>query len=220
MNPLEMMLRLLLTIFLSGVIGYEREMKSRPAGLRTHIMVGVGSALFMIISLEMAETYPNSEVTRIPAQVVSGIGFLGAGTIFANRGNVTGLTTASSLWLVAGIGLAIGLGQFILGIFTTAIGLLILVSVTRLYGPIQHRHTHYLIVTMNWEDNSVSELMAILQSQDLLIEEVQIGKPKSLADQAEDMEVLVKVKGKFNEQKLGEALINYNFTLKMCLEEN
>ena len=104
--------RLTLAVICGGLIGAEREIKRRPAGFRTHILVGIGACLMMIISLSMpfirmpgdfGATGSNSDPARIAAQVVSGIGFLGAGAIMSSSGKVRGLTTAGSLWAVAGI---------------------------------------------------------------------------------------------------------------------
>src|SRR5262245_1430154 len=102
-------LRLVLAVLLSGVVGWVRELLAKPAGFRTHILVGIGSALVMLVSIFMVDLYPDLKTvdpTRIAAQVVVGIGFLGAGTILRSReGIVSGLTTAASLWVVSGIGL-------------------------------------------------------------------------------------------------------------------
>ena len=126
--------RLLLAMLLGGIIGAERERKNRSAGFRTHILVTVGSCMFMIVSISMPmmiSTMPNGIVNnadpgRIAAQVVSGIGFLGAGAIMQDKGKVRGLTTAASLWVVAAIGLAIGAGMYFSAISTTFFLFLIL----------------------------------------------------------------------------------------------
>lgn len=106
-----------LAVLLSGIIGFEREHSHRPAGFRTHILVAVGSALIMLTSVYITEKYKgqmNVDITRMSGQVVSGIGFLGAGTILREGFSVKGLTTAASLWAVSCIGIAIGAG-FIAG---------------------------------------------------------------------------------------------------------
>ncbi len=105
-------LRLVIACFLGGIIGYERESTNRPAGFRTHILVCVGSALVMLTSEFMLNKFMVTDPARLGAQVISGIGFLGAGTIIRNKYNVKGLTTAASLWAVACVGLAIGIGFY------------------------------------------------------------------------------------------------------------
>lgn len=131
---LVFVVRLLLAMLLGGIIGAERERKNRSAGFRTHILVTVGSCMFMIVSISMPmmiSTMPNGIVNnadpgRIAAQVVSGIGFLGAGAILQDKGKVRGLTTAASLWVVAAIGLAIGAGMYFTAVATTIFLFLVL----------------------------------------------------------------------------------------------
>ena len=111
---------------LTGIIGLERETRLKSAGLRTHILVGVGSALFTLISAYgfVALGFHPSDPSRIAAQVVTGIGFLGAGVIFVNRGNVVGLTTAASIWVAAAIGMACGAGLPLLAVAGTVLHLI------------------------------------------------------------------------------------------------
>ncbi len=122
--------RLLLAALLSGLIGYEREKHGRAAGLRTTILVGVGSCLIMMTSMQVFELYKGMasiDPARIAAQVVSGIGFLGAGTIIRFKASVRGLTTAAGLWAVAGIGLAVGCGFYSAALLATFTIFLVLV---------------------------------------------------------------------------------------------
>ncbi len=133
-SNLEVILRLLLSVLLSGLVGLEREAKGRAAGLRTHMLVCVGSCLMMLTGVYMAAHYHGTmdvDPTRLAAQVVSGIGFLGAGTIIQFRDSVRGLTTAASVWAAAGIGLAVG-GGFYLGAVATTV--LVLVVLLVLHG--------------------------------------------------------------------------------------
>jgi len=127
--------RLLLVAVLAGAIGYERERHGRAAGLRTHLLVGLGSCLIMLTALHLMEALAGRvtvDPTRMAAQVVSGIGFLGAGTIMRFRASVRGLTTAASLWAVAGIGLAVGAGFLVGALATTGIVLVVLFGLSRL----------------------------------------------------------------------------------------
>jgi len=120
MSSLELTFRLFLALLLGGAVGLERERHGRAAGLRTHILVCVGSTLMMCLSLFLYEKY-ESDPSRIASQVVSGIGFLGAGTILRFRASVKGLTTAASLWAVSGIGLAVGSGFYLGSFVATAL---------------------------------------------------------------------------------------------------
>ena len=129
---LELVLRLFISALFGGLIGLERETLKRPAGLRTHILVSVGSALLMLVSIGLVAPFagtPNTNLDpgRIAAQVVSGIGFLGAGTILRHGASIKGLTTAASLWVSAAIGLAVGGGFYLVAVVTTVIVMIALV---------------------------------------------------------------------------------------------
>lgn len=128
-GDIDIMTRLLLSVILGGLVGLERQLHRRTAGLRTHILVCLGSCLLMLTSVYVFGIY-NSITTmdplRLAAGIMTGIGFLGAGAIIREREGVKGLTTAASLWVVAGIGLAIGCGFYTGGIFATALTLVVL----------------------------------------------------------------------------------------------
>jgi putative Mg2+ transporter-C (MgtC) family protein len=131
---LVLLLKLLLATVLGGAIGLEREIAGKPAGLRTNILICVGAALFMHLSIYVAEIgyspdgHPYGDTTRIAAQIVSGIGFLGAGAILHAHGAVVGLTTAASIWVVAAVGAAIGAGAYVEGVGTSVLIVLVLVG--------------------------------------------------------------------------------------------
>lgn len=124
---LELVFRLLASIALGAIVGLERELNRRPAGLRTHILVCMGSCLFTIASIYILP--PSSQTidySRIAAGIVTGIGFIGAGSIIASKGQVRGITTAASLWIVAAIGLMVGLGNYVLSLAAAVLSLLVL----------------------------------------------------------------------------------------------
>lgn len=151
-------LRLALAAALGGIIGLERELKRRPAGLRTNMFICFGAALFTICSIEMAN-HPGEDQTRIAAQIVNGIGFLGAGAILHARGSVMGLTTAASIWVVAGIGMAAGAGLYLPAIFATVLVVLALL----LLGMAERR--------FNWKP-ALSAYEVVGNSAEIIIEEV------------------------------------------------
>jgi putative Mg2+ transporter-C (MgtC) family protein len=128
LSDLELIIRLLVSVLLGGIIGFERERSHKPAGFRTHIFVCMGACLFTMASFYLLPTdiIGSFDATRIAAGVVAGISFIGAGSIIALRGDVKGLTTAASLWVTAAIGLIVGLGNYILPIITTIIAYVIL----------------------------------------------------------------------------------------------
>ena len=131
----EMMLRLLIALVLSGLIGLEREVRRHEAGLRTHILVCLGSALIMLTSLHVFDIYKTQggvDPTRIAAGVITGIGFLGAGAIMRSQEGVRGLTTASSLWVVAALGLSVGCGFIKASVFATILVLTVLFFLRKL----------------------------------------------------------------------------------------
>jgi putative Mg2+ transporter-C (MgtC) family protein len=120
---LELMLRVVLAFVLGGVIGYEREVVQRPAGLRTHMLVAAGSAAFTVVSIfGFVGEGTVRDPARVAAQIVTGVGFLGAGTIWRTSSTVRGLTTAASIWLVAAVGMLAGGGMYLLAVFTTLCG--------------------------------------------------------------------------------------------------
>ena len=133
-EDIDAIFRLLLSVVLSGLIGLERESHGREAGLRTHILVGIGATLIMLTSVYISKQYGlgnPADPGRVAAGVVTGIGFIGAGTIIRFRASVRGLTTAASLWVTAGIGLAIGSGFYLGALITTALILFALVFLGR-----------------------------------------------------------------------------------------
>jgi len=122
--------RLLAASLAGAVIGFERELHDKPAGLRTNIMICLGAALFTLLSIRMAGGSATHDPGRIAAQIVTGVGFLGAGAIIHLRGHVVGLTTAATIWLVASVGMAFGAGQLVLGIVVTLVAAGILFGLT------------------------------------------------------------------------------------------
>ena len=124
----ELVGRLFLSVILGAVVGFEREISEKPAGLRTHIFVCMGACLFTVASFYLLpEGLEGSfDVTRIAAGVVAGVSFIGAGSIIASGKHVKGLTTASSLWVVASIGLMVGIGSYLLPVVATIIVFVVL----------------------------------------------------------------------------------------------
>ncbi len=124
----EIAIELMLAAFLSMVIGVDREGRGAPAGMRTHMLVGVGACLFTTLSFH---AFPGGDPARVAAQIVTGIGFLGAGTILQREGGIRHLTTAASIWATAAVGMAVGVGAWFLAISGTLIIWVILAVVRR-----------------------------------------------------------------------------------------
>lgn len=156
----DLVLRLIVATVLGGLIGLERETGKRPAGLRTYMLVCLGSALFTVLSIY---AFPMEGVTRDPArvaaQIVVGIGFLGAGTLWRSRNMVHGLTTAAGLWVVAAIGMAVGSGFVLLSVISTILVLVILTVLRRVeqYIPPLQDHPEGPIEPLDGETPGGSE---------------------------------------------------------------
>jgi putative Mg2+ transporter-C (MgtC) family protein len=125
LSDVELIQRLLLAALLGGVLGLEREWRHKEAGLRTNSLIAIGSALFTLMSLELADGR-TSDPGRIAAQIVTGIGFLGAGAIMRTDAGIQGLTTAATIWVNAAVGLAAGGGEYHLAVIATAVTLIVL----------------------------------------------------------------------------------------------
>jgi len=137
---LDLLGGLLLSTILGGAIGWEREHAGKPAGLRTNILICMAAALLTDLSVTVAESASAvADPGRIAAQIVTGMGFLGAGTIIQSRGHVTGLTTAATLWVVAAIGMAIGFGAWVEAVGTTLLVLVTLIPLRKVEEAVERR---------------------------------------------------------------------------------
>lgn len=179
--------RLLLAAVLSGLIGMERESKQQPAGLRTHLLVGTGACLMMILSVTGFDAFlaeggdvVRFDPSRIPSYVISGIGFLGAGTILVHRGSVRGLTTAASIWVAAGIGLVAGIGMYFVAILATAIVLIALHILQKIENKYLPSHNRKVIVVIAEDGKETfSELQRLFKESGLKIMDVHIDSVES-----------------------------------------
>jgi putative Mg2+ transporter-C (MgtC) family protein len=168
----ETLVRLILAAFLGGAIGVERELKHKPAGLRTNMFICFGAAMFTILSFRFSASTPD----RIAANIIPGIGFIGAGSILHSRGNVSGLTTAATIFVVASIGMAAGGGEYLPAIFATIV---ILVALN-LLGWVERRFNlktslaGYAVNARNVE-TALTETNRILTDNGLIMKTVQLG---------------------------------------------
>jgi len=170
----ELVIRIVVGTLLGGVIGYERDIHGRPAGLRTHAVVALASATFMVVSTHLAyfQHYKPGDFTevdgsRIAASVVSGIGFLAGGAILRNGISVQGLTTAAGLWLVAAIGLCAGAGMYIESVAATLVGIAAL-SFLRRFEDKDNRVRRRLALTISDGTTTADDLMAKFRARDVL----------------------------------------------------
>lgn len=155
----EITVRFVVAMILGGSVGIEREYRSKDAGFRTHFLVALGSALFTVVSMY---GFPegSADPSRVAAQIVSGIGFLGAGTIIFQRNFIRGLTTAAGLWVTAAIGMACGTGNYTIAVVTTVLVLVGLEFLNSLISPIGTSHIHVAFRTddLKTAKNTVREI--------------------------------------------------------------
>ncbi len=164
--------RLGLAAALGGIIGLEREFRHKAAGLRTNMLICLGSALFTILSAQMADKFGGDNV-RIASQIIPGIGFIGAGAILRERGSVIGLTTAATIFVAAAVGMAAGAGFYVTALFATAVILVALVPLGQLERRFEHKHLsiNYEVVGPN-TDAVLAELDRILGEKNLGMRDV------------------------------------------------
>lgn len=192
-SSLEVITRLIISAIVGGIIGFERESSNRPAGFRTHILVTIGSALIMMVSATAFDPIgQGNDPQRLAAQVVSGIGFLGAGTIMRNGSEVKGLTTAASLWVCAGLGLAFGAGLYVHGF---AGGVIVISTLTVLNkldksskkeyivkklqderAKLDKTNIEKMVVIRDLSKGTIGDIEAILMDYDTSIYETKISK--------------------------------------------
>ncbi len=189
MTTYEIIFKLALACILGGLIGLERESLNRPAGLRTYTLVCVGSTLAMIVSIDIFLQYyqnVNADPGRIAAQVVSGIGFLGAGTILREGATVRGLTTAAGLWVVACIGLAVGAGLYIPAIATTVLILFVLIYFIRLETIVTGlREYKGIVMVVEDRPGQVGIIGSILGDLGVLIKNINLTR----LEEEDDLEI-------------------------------
>ena len=179
-NIISICVRLVLAVVCGGLLGLERGKKNRAAGFRTHILVCTGAALVMLTNLYMVDVYEGVDPSRMGAQVISGIGFLGAGTIMVTGfQKVKGLTTAAGLWVVACIGLAFGTGFYVGGLAAT---ILCIVSQTILHS-FESRITarnKLISVFIEFEDMiNIGSFLAFVRNNEMIMEELELGKART-----------------------------------------
>lgn len=193
MERYEVAIRLLFAIVVGGIIGYERAFKNRPAGFRTHILVCVGATIISIIQIETIERTKamimidpvlaqalKADMGRMGSQVITGVGFLGAGTIIREKGLIKGLTTAASLWVVSCIGLAIGLGMYFISVMSTVgvfIALVILKKVEDRF--IEHAYTVEFEIKYDEDRNFVKQMQTFFDNNNIKVKNIRFISEKN-----------------------------------------
>ena len=204
MTIIDTILRLALSSIFGGIIGYERERKGHPAGLRTHLLVSMGSALIMIISIYgFPEKFSGRDPARIAAQVVSGIGFIGAGTIFKEGPTVRGLTTATSLWIAAGVGMSVGAGLYMASLIAVTISIMalsLLNVIERRSSLINRKRERIIYIYCDQKEGLLEKIEVLLKEKDMPVIQMTIRPSNSLYNYSKETttaskEVKLKVSG-------------------------
>lgn len=206
-TPQAIVLRLLAAIIIGGVIGLERGMKNRPAGLRTYMLVCVGACLIMLTNQYIYQVTGTGDPMRLGAQVVSGIGFLGGGTIVVTKHNqIKGLTTAAGLWAAAGVGLALGVG-FYEGAIVAAVGIYVILTVLQRMDARVHRRTKMLEIYVEL-DNKVplGSVIREVRQMDLEIRDIQYEPSGALENGARAFTSSIKSKKSQEHFLIGEKI--------------
>ncbi|HLR03532.1 MAG TPA: MgtC/SapB family protein [Virgibacillus sp.] len=192
----EYVIRLVLAGIIGAVIGLEREKRFKEAGLRTHFLVAIGSAIFIIVSkyafFDVLADDVVLDPSRVAAAIPSGIGFLGAGMILVQRTSIQGLTTAAGIWATAGIGLAIGGGMYEIGIFSGLLVIIGLEFLKRLFKPIIPK-----IIKLNMvvtDNDTIHYIISKLTKSDIVIRDYAVKTKKD--DDEQNMSVLIKLQSK------------------------
>ena len=205
-TDIEVVIRLLLASALGGLIGLEREANNRPAGLRTHVLVTVGSALVMLISMhgftDLGMGQSAGDPSRLAAQVVSGIGFLGAGTILRQGNSIQGLTTAASLWVSGCIGLAIGNGYYLGGLATAGIVLFSLLSLGLVEKRAFKSKYKTLHVISSERPGLLGDIGTLLGQNKIIIKNVEIAPIEDEEDADLHIDFIIKVPMEFSPESL------------------
>lgn len=185
----EFFLRLIVACVLGGAIGFERKNRNKGAGMRTHALVCLGAALIMVVSKYGFGDIPDYDASRVAAQVVSGIGFLGAGIIFVRNNSISGLTTAAGIWVTSGVGLSIGSGQYFLATVSTLLVIGVQVVLHRFTFLAKEPYRTGLKVIVAGPPVSAPKIEALLKTEKIEIVTLKINKKKKEETEM-DMEVI------------------------------
>ena len=205
---LAVALRIFAAVIIGGALGLERGMKNRPAGLRTYMLVCVGACVVMLTNQYIFQTFGAGDPVRMGAQVVSGIGFLGAGTIIVTRRNqIKGLTTAAGLWSAAGVGLALGVGFYEAAIVGTAAVFFVMTLLQKMDNKL-HRRSRQLEAYIELSSISLGDFLRTVRESDIEISDVQRESGEEESSGVRAYVATVKGKKRQNHQELMEKILS------------
>ncbi|SHJ68606.1 MgtC/SapB family protein [Tepidibacter formicigenes] len=219
MTHKEMIFRLLFTLFIGGMVGIEREKSHQWAGFRTHILVAVGSCVVSVTSLMLFRdhiNYVNLDPARMPAQVLSGIGFLGAGAILKTSNSIRGITTAAGIWVTACIGLAVGFGYYYLGFMTWFILMTTLYTLKVIENKfVLSKTSTFYITTLNISETT-SRVVSIIERNRIVIKNIDISQGE---DKFWNMKLTVLYNSKIPFKGIVEKILELDNVVKIDYEE-
>jgi putative Mg2+ transporter-C (MgtC) family protein len=202
------LLRFLVSFLLGAFIGIEREMNNQPAGLRTHILISIGSTLVMLISIYIPQIYMDSKIAdpgRIAAQVITGIGFLGAGAILKFGADIRGLTTAASIWVMAAVGLAVGAGMYVISFIGVGVVLFALTAMNIFEKKVFKARTFRKIeLVLKKQSSDFGQLEQIFKKYNVKIHST--GFDRNIHESTDKLSFIVAISLELDIQKLADAL--------------
>lgn len=201
---LILLLRLVIAVFFGALIGFERTNRYKEAGIRTHAIVALGSCLLMLLSKYGFPEVANADHSRIAAQVVTGIGFLGAGMILVRKNTVSGLTTAAGIWTTSAVGMTIGAGMYFIGISTAVLVILVqLVFHTKWFSRFDRSNDTFLV---NCSTSSIREIIDYVKSLDIEIVMYRVGEQD---ENRVNIELILRYPNGLNKQILKEKMLEH-----------
>lgn len=214
------LVRILISFVIGTIVGIEREAHSQPAGLRTHILISIGSTIVMLISIYIPQTFTqfqNGDPGRIAAQVISGIGFLGAGAILKFGGNVKGLTTAASIWAMAALGLAVGAGMYAISF----IGLMVILFALTIMDVFEkkvfkERTFRKIELVIKKKELNIDEIKKEFNNLDVKV--ISSGFERNIHDANDKVIFMVGVTKRIDIQQLSEVLSNQPGAVSVAIE--
>ena len=204
---LSVIVRIIVSFLLGGMLGMERGLKQRAAGLRTYMLVCVGACMIMLTNEHIVQVYGSGDLARMGAQVVSGIGFLGAGTIIVTRhSQIKGLTTAAGLWAAAAVGLATGIGFYEAAVVGAVVIFITLAFLARLDSRVHRRADHFEAYMELPETVSLGMLMDALSTRNITLEDAQLDAHRAFSDGSRSFLVELTTSKRFTRAELLEEI--------------
>lgn len=221
MFQLPYIVRIVVAVVCGAAIGYERSVRQKDAGIRTHVIVALGSALMMIISKYgffdvILTDSVNVDASRIAANIITGISFLGAGVIFVRNASIKGLTTAAGIWATSGVGIAIGSGMYLIGVFSTALMIVLQVILHKYFQKIETPATNEFLIVTKDSKESVEKVKSFLSDSSLAVQSYDCRRND---DGTMAMKVLVRSDGTVDFNKSVDYLLENGDILRFDMDD-